>query len=48
MIEMCKDFRSNDVCDYLACCDCPFENICNARYGTAKELIEDLNESIQD
>jgi hypothetical protein len=48
MIEMCKDFRSNDVCDYLACCDCPFENICNAKYGTAKELIEELNENIQD
>ena len=48
MIKMYKDFRSNDVCDYLSCCDCPFENICNANYDTVEELIEELNENIQD
>ena len=48
MIELNEEFRDSDVCDYISCGDCPFENICNARYDTADELIEELNENIQD
>lgn len=46
MIDMKENFKNEDVCDYLACCDCPFENICNSSYDTADEIIEDLNENI--
>ena len=48
MIDLYKSFEEEDICQHLACCDCPFEKLCNANYDTAEELIEELNESIQD
>lgn len=45
-IGLQKQFKYEDLCTHLSCCDCPMEKICDANISDAYELQDMINESL--
>ena len=43
-----KQFKYDDLCAYLSCCDCPMEKICDNNISDAYEFQDMINESLED
>ena len=43
-----KQFKYDDLCTHLSCCDCPMEKLCDFNINDAYEFQDMINESLDD